>query len=188
MRAFQRSRAKCPIATVSAYGPDNRRATTLVVGILRRAGQKSPNPMCSWSTDGTDVRNDRVVAAELADWLGNQGIKDTLSYDRIIGCPHEEGKSPSVYRGRAPRKSIDAAMMLHRSRASSERRRPTSPYSCPFATTRRRKSRPKAHRRKLGMSRRLLKFGGGRVAQFLTSLCFQERSGDRRGHGARCRP
>jgi hypothetical protein len=27
----------------------------------------------------------------LADWLRNQGIKDTLSYDRIIGCPHEEG-------------------------------------------------------------------------------------------------
>jgi Protein of unknown function (DUF1186)/SEC-C motif len=91
MRAFQRSRAKYPVATVSAYGPDNRRATKLVVGILRRAGQKSLNPMRSWSTDTTDVRNDPVVAAELADWLHSQGIKDTLSYDRIIGCPHEEG-------------------------------------------------------------------------------------------------
>src|SRR5262245_5324372 len=91
MRAFQRSHAKYPIATVSAYGPDNRRATKLVVGILRRAGQKSPNPMRSWSTDTTDVRNDPVVAAELSDWLHSQAIKDTLSYDRIIGCPHEEG-------------------------------------------------------------------------------------------------
>jgi hypothetical protein len=91
MRAFQRSRAKYPIATVSAYGPDNRRATKLVVGILRRAGQKSPNPMRSWSSDTTDVRNDPVVGAELADWLQSQGIKDTLSHHRIIGCPHEEG-------------------------------------------------------------------------------------------------
>jgi hypothetical protein len=47
--------------------------------------------MRSWTTDTTDVRNDPVVAAELADWLDSQGIKDTLSYDRIVGCPHEEG-------------------------------------------------------------------------------------------------
>jgi len=62
-----------------------------VVGILRRAGQNEPNPMRSWSTDAGDVRNDPVIAAELGDWLRCQGIKDTVSYDRIIGCPHEEG-------------------------------------------------------------------------------------------------
>jgi hypothetical protein len=91
MRASQRSQAKYPLATISAYGPDNRRATKLVVGILRRAGQKDANPMRSWSTDARDVRHDPVIAAELADWLRSQGIKDTISYDRIIGCPHEEG-------------------------------------------------------------------------------------------------
>jgi hypothetical protein len=32
-----------------------------------------------------------VIAAELADWLRSQGIKNTLSYEWIIGCPHEEG-------------------------------------------------------------------------------------------------
>ena len=47
--------------------------------------------MRSWSTDAVDVRHDPVIAAELADWLRSQGIKDTVSYDRIIGCPHEEG-------------------------------------------------------------------------------------------------
>ena len=91
MRASRRSRANYPLATVSAYGPDNKRATKLVVGVLRRAGQKHANPMRSWSTDAGDVRNDPVIAAELADWLRRQGIKDTLSYGRIIGCPHEEG-------------------------------------------------------------------------------------------------
>ena len=91
MHASQRSRAKYPLATIAAYGPDNRRATKLVVGILRRAGQKNPSPMRSWSTDAGDIRNDPVAATELADWLRSQGIKDTVSYDRIIGCPHEEG-------------------------------------------------------------------------------------------------
>jgi hypothetical protein len=62
-----------------------------VVGILRRAGQKDASPMRSWSTDASDVRNDPVIAAELSDWLRSQGIKDTVSHDRIIVCPHEEG-------------------------------------------------------------------------------------------------
>ena len=47
--------------------------------------------MCSWSTDAGDMRNDPVIAAELADWLRSQGVKDTVRYGRIIGCPHEEG-------------------------------------------------------------------------------------------------
>ena len=92
MRASHSSRPhKYPLATIAAYGPDTTRATKLVVGILPRAGQKDANPMRSWSTDASDVRNDPVIAAELADWLRSQGIKDTVSYDRIIGCPHEEG-------------------------------------------------------------------------------------------------
>ena len=91
MPASTSSRARFPLATVAAYGPDNRRATKLVVGILRRAGQKEPNPMRTWSTDAGDVRNDPVIAAELADWLRSQGTRETLNSDRIIGCPHEEG-------------------------------------------------------------------------------------------------
>ena len=87
----KRSRAKYPLATISAYGPDNTRATKLVVGILRRARQKSPREMRSWSSNAGDVRDNEVIAAELADWLHSRGIKDTVSYDRIIGCPHEEG-------------------------------------------------------------------------------------------------
>lgn len=69
----------------------NRRATKLVVGVVRRAGQDEPNPIRTWSSDAVDVRQDPAIAAELADWLGSQRVKDTVSYDRIIGCPHEEG-------------------------------------------------------------------------------------------------
>jgi hypothetical protein len=45
MLAPKSSRAKYPLATISAYGPDNTRATKLVVGILRRAGQKYPKTL-----------------------------------------------------------------------------------------------------------------------------------------------
>jgi hypothetical protein len=45
------SGAKYPLATIAVYGPDNRRATKMVVGILRHARQKDPNPMRTWSTD-----------------------------------------------------------------------------------------------------------------------------------------
>ncbi len=82
---------KFPLATIAAYGPDNTRATKLVVGILRRSGQKDADPMRTWSTDAGDIRNDPVVATEVADWLRSQRIKHTVSYDRVLGCPHEEG-------------------------------------------------------------------------------------------------
>ena len=91
MFASTSSPGKFPLATIAAYGPDNTRATKLVVGILHRARQKDPHPMRTWSTDASDIRNDPVIAAEVTDWLRSQRIKDTFSYDRIIGCPHEEG-------------------------------------------------------------------------------------------------
>lgn len=91
MRASKSSRAKYPLATISAYGPDTTRATKLVVGILRHARQQDANPMRTWSSDADDVRNDPAIAADLADWLRSEGVTNTVSYDRIIGCPHQEG-------------------------------------------------------------------------------------------------
>lgn len=90
MNLSRPSRPRYPLASIAAYGPDNRRATKLVVGIVRRAGQ-DPRLMRTWTTNTTDVREDPSVAAEVAAWLQNQGIKETLDYGRIIGCPHEEG-------------------------------------------------------------------------------------------------
>lgn len=91
MGTSQPPRPKYPLATVSYYGPHNRRATKLVVGIVRRAGQEQPHPLRGWTSDVFDVRNDPVIANELAEWLRSHRVKDTISADRIIGCPHEEG-------------------------------------------------------------------------------------------------
>src|SRR5215203_4947753 len=73
------SRTRYPLATIAAYGPDNTRATKLVVSVLPRPEQKYPSETRSWHSDTGDVRDDRVIAAAVADWLRSQGTKDTLS-------------------------------------------------------------------------------------------------------------
>src|SRR5436309_9438143 len=60
MFGSKRSGTKYPLATIAAYGPDNRRATKLVVGILRRAGQKDPNPI-RWKLESADAHRDVLV-------------------------------------------------------------------------------------------------------------------------------
>jgi hypothetical protein len=37
------------------------------------------------------VRHDPTIAADVASFVHQQRAKDTVTYDRIIGCPHEEG-------------------------------------------------------------------------------------------------
>lgn len=80
-----------PIATMATYGPDDTRATKLVASVFRRARQKSPGPTRTWFSEAGDVRNDPLIALEVADWLRRQRVTETLQHDRIIGCPHEEG-------------------------------------------------------------------------------------------------
>src|SRR5215212_933003 len=56
-----------PVATVAFYGPDDRRASKLAVGIVR-------------------AENEEVVA-----YMDGFGVRSVAMVDRIIGCPHEEG-------------------------------------------------------------------------------------------------
>ena len=95
MRNFSRSRsgrrARYPLATITVYGPDSTLATKLVVAVIERPGQREPSAMRSWTTHAVDVRHDPVIAADVAAFLLEHGAKETVSTDRIIGCPHEEG-------------------------------------------------------------------------------------------------
>jgi hypothetical protein len=73
------------------YGPDTARATKLVAALFTRPSRRDADAMESWTLEAGDVRNDPVVAAHLAAWLKSHGVKDTITTDRIIGCPHQEG-------------------------------------------------------------------------------------------------
>ncbi len=90
-RSRQRHAAEFPVATIAAYGPDNTRATKLVVSILERPGDREPPAMRTWTSDAADVRSEPNVAAEVAAFISDARVKQTVRADRIIGCPHQEG-------------------------------------------------------------------------------------------------
>ncbi len=79
-----------PIATVAFYGPDDRHATKVVVGIMQRE-DSDIDPIKRWVSGTTDVRNDPKIQDEIAAFLEQQGVAKVGCVDRIIGCPHEEG-------------------------------------------------------------------------------------------------
>jgi hypothetical protein len=95
MKPFSRSRSavrgRYPLATIAAYGPDTTLATKLVVSVVERPGQDDPTAMRSWTTEAVDVRHDPTIAADVADFIRQHDAKRTVSPDRIIGCPHQEG-------------------------------------------------------------------------------------------------
>jgi hypothetical protein len=96
MKSFPRSRSsglpgRYPLATIAAYGPDITLATKLVVSVLERPGQRDPSAVHTWTTQAVDVRHDQTIAAEVASFVQQQRAKQTVTSDRIIGCPHEEG-------------------------------------------------------------------------------------------------
>jgi hypothetical protein len=80
----------CPIGTIAYYGPDNTLATKLVASVVKAPGAE-PNPLHRWITQAGDVRKDPAIAAEVTAFFRQHGVKNTVSSEKIIGCPHEEG-------------------------------------------------------------------------------------------------
>ena len=79
-----------PVATVAFYGPDDRRATKVAVGIVRAEGSGA-DPLERWSSEETDVRSDVSIARQIGEFITANSAKSVVLADRIIGCPHEEG-------------------------------------------------------------------------------------------------
>lgn len=79
-----------PVATIAFYGPDDKRATKVSVGIVPDEGAKV-DALERWFSQTTDVRNDAQVIEAILRFVELHGAKSVVSVDRIIGCPHEEG-------------------------------------------------------------------------------------------------
>jgi len=78
-----------PVATVAYYGPNDRHATKVVVGIM--SSENDEGQLHKWIRTEIDVRSDPDVLQEIADLLQVSSVKSVVVTDRIIGCPHEEG-------------------------------------------------------------------------------------------------
>ena len=79
-----------PVATVAFYGPDDRHASKVAVGIVAAEGAE-PYVLERWFSEDSDVRSDIGIAGEVSRFIVAHGAKSTVLADRIIGCPHEEG-------------------------------------------------------------------------------------------------
>ncbi len=79
-----------PAATVAFYGPDDRRASKVAVGVVPTEGTE-PTELERWFSDKGDVRDDADITAAIMTFLERNGVKSVVVVDRIIGCPHEEG-------------------------------------------------------------------------------------------------
>ena len=88
-RSTRRGHQGYPVATVAFYGPDDRRASKVVLGILRYEGAKPD--LEKWMSETGDLRHDKAILQMILQRLREHGVQSVAMMDRIIGCPHEEG-------------------------------------------------------------------------------------------------
>jgi hypothetical protein len=79
-----------PLATVAFYGPDDTRATKVVVAIFK-SEDSEPDPMRRWTCGEGDIREDREITAKVREFVERFAPIRVVAAERILGCPHEEG-------------------------------------------------------------------------------------------------
>ena len=80
-----------PVATVAYYGPDDKRASKVAVGIIEHEGG-DPSFLERWYSERGDVRVDPDIGRQIIEFIEHHGARSVVIADRIMGCPHEEGK------------------------------------------------------------------------------------------------
>lgn len=90
LRKSKRGSLGYPIATVAFYGPDNKNATKVVVGIFESEGG-GVDPMKKWFSEEIDVRKDADIGEEITEFIRSYEVRTVKMVDGIMGCPHEEG-------------------------------------------------------------------------------------------------
>jgi hypothetical protein len=79
-----------PVATIAYYGPDNKLASKVAVGIVIQE-DSDPVDMRRWFSEQGDVRLDKSIEGQILEYLRLNEVKTVAMSDGIIGCPHEEG-------------------------------------------------------------------------------------------------
>jgi hypothetical protein len=78
-----------PVATVAFYGPDDQRASKLVIGIINHEGAEPK--LRRWYSDNTDLRSLPKIEFEMKAFIKDHDVVSISMVDGIIGCPYEEG-------------------------------------------------------------------------------------------------
>jgi hypothetical protein len=80
------------VAVIAFYGPNDRIASKLVATIFEDLESKEMVAMEKWISHTGDVRNDPQIGEQVSEYLTRHNVERASYTDRIIGCPHEEGK------------------------------------------------------------------------------------------------
>lgn len=78
-----------PVGTIAFYGPDDRTASKVAVGVIEHEGEAAH--LRRWLSDTADVRRSEAILREVADFLRTHAVRTVTMIDGIFGCPHEEG-------------------------------------------------------------------------------------------------
>lgn len=78
-----------PLATIAFYGPTDKIATKIVIGIHKSEADDQCELQKIFSEQ--DIRTDDDVMEEVYDFIKDNNVKSVGMLDRIMGCPHEEG-------------------------------------------------------------------------------------------------
>ena len=79
-----------PVGTVAFYGPDDQRASKVVVGISPSEAVGISETRKWWS-EADDVRNDAQILEQVLTFLSDRNVRSLIVTDGIFGCPHEAG-------------------------------------------------------------------------------------------------
>ena len=79
-----------PPATIAYYGPDNSRASKVVVGVIIKEGGEVAI-LQRWYAEGTDARTDPHINQQVLKFIRDHNVGSVAMVDQIVGCPHEEG-------------------------------------------------------------------------------------------------
>jgi hypothetical protein len=83
---------KFPAATIAFYGPDNKRASKVVVAIIA-SETAAPEPVQKWVSGLVDVRANENIGNQIESFLKENRVNQVIVTDGIIGCPHEAGEN-----------------------------------------------------------------------------------------------
>src|SRR5215210_8101019 len=81
-----------PVATVAFYGPDNRRASKLAVGIVLTENQEAVE-LKRWFAEPGDVREDVRMAEEVLAYMDGFGVRSVAMVDRSLVARTRKGST-----------------------------------------------------------------------------------------------
>jgi hypothetical protein len=84
-----------PLASIAYYGPTDKFASKVVVGITATEGA-DVEPLERWYSPDQDVRKNPQLLKTVLQFLETQGVKSVVMPDKLLGCPHEEGQDYPV--------------------------------------------------------------------------------------------